>query len=342
MLTMARPADTVPAFELHRFAVAAAGAETVLLELEVRWPEGVPAAGRSRLLAGDDDEQVRIAPAAETVHVRTWRATFAVPVACAAGPLAIVAGGYVVDLPEPDPPGPEAERVARLAREGNALRRRLDVAEEEAAHAESLTQERDGLRSELDEARAELARVRDHAERERERLERRVTELQADLAGAAQEREAERAAMVARHESELAAAGEQHGAALAALAERHAAELAALEQEVETERAAAQAELEQRVDADREELEAQLAHAHAEHRVELEALEARLGESGPAAAGQDAPDGQPRSRPAHAAAGRAPPPAPRAQRDELRAERGGPAARRRPPAPAPRRARPTR
>src|SRR3954451_8938771 len=153
MLTMARPADTVPAFELHRFAVAAEGADTVLLELDVRWPEGVPAAGRSRLLAGDEDQQVRIAPAAESVHARTWRATFAVPVAYASGPLAIVAAGYVVELPAPDPPGPEAERVARLAREGNALRRRLDVAEEAASHAESLTQDRDALRGELEEAR---------------------------------------------------------------------------------------------------------------------------------------------------------------------------------------------
>src|SRR3954465_15644218 len=102
MLTMARTADTGPAFELHRFTVAATGAEVVLLELEVRWPEGVPAAGRSRLLAGDEDEAIPGAPPAAPVRGRTWRPSFAVPVEATGGTHAVVAGGYVIDLPDPD------------------------------------------------------------------------------------------------------------------------------------------------------------------------------------------------------------------------------------------------
>src|SRR4051794_33856244 len=145
---MARGPTTAPAFELLRFAVVAEGADAVLLEVEGRWRPGPPPPGRARLLSDAAGVPARgLPPASEAVEGERWRATFAAAPAVVAGALGLAGLGVVVDLPAPDPSDPEEVRLARLARQGNALRRRLDVAEARAAEADRLLAEVAALRA---------------------------------------------------------------------------------------------------------------------------------------------------------------------------------------------------
>ena len=155
---MARGPTTGPAFELLRFAVVARGADAALLETRGTLAPGPPPAGRARLLSDAEGAPARgLPPASEAVEGEHWRATFAAAPAVVGAALAVSGRGVVVDLPAPDPPDPEEERHARLARQGN-VRRRLDVAEAEAAEAARLAAEVAALRADLAEAGEEAER----------------------------------------------------------------------------------------------------------------------------------------------------------------------------------------
>ncbi|HSD80210.1 MAG TPA: hypothetical protein VLB47_06095, partial [Solirubrobacteraceae bacterium] len=132
---MARGADIPDAFELLRFAAVAAGAGAVLLELEGRWPAGGPGRGRARLLVETARGPGELPAVADGEEGGVWRASFAAPAEAVAGPLAVAAGALVVELPAPDPGDDATDRLARVARDANRLRRRLEQAEAAAATA---------------------------------------------------------------------------------------------------------------------------------------------------------------------------------------------------------------
>src|SRR4051794_23249406 len=219
---MARGPVTAPAFELLRFAVVAEGADAALLELEGRWRPAPPPAGRARLLSDAEGLPARgLPPASEAVEGEHWRASFAASPAVVAGALGVAARGVVVDLPAPDPPDPEEERLARLARQGNALRRRLDMAEARADEA-------DRLAAEVAALRADLAATGDEAE-----WRAGVAQAQAESHAAEVERHAaEVEALVQRHAVEVRSGDERRDAELRTRDEEHAAEVGALRAEL--------------------------------------------------------------------------------------------------------------
>jgi hypothetical protein len=158
-----------PTVEVLRLAADEVAHGVLLVELEAQVAGGVPddlvllAAGRE------------VAPLVHEAAGDVLRATFAVPRAALAEGLALRTDDLLVRLPEPD--GDRVDRLAALAREANALRRRVFDAEEAA----------DLLRDELDTARATVrAAQADAAEAtaaladtaaERDLLRHRATDL---------------------------------------------------------------------------------------------------------------------------------------------------------------------
>jgi hypothetical protein len=242
-------AGAVRTFEVLRFEAVVPSAAVALLELAGRFPAGARPQ-RPHLVVEGADGRERQAPALATrVADGVWSASFAVDAAALDGDAAFALGaarGLLVALPAPTPvePGGDAAtaRYARLAREANDLRRRLDAASRAAAEAAALRAELERTESELVRVRADAARTREDADAAREQL----TEADAQLADAAAQLE---------RLAEAEAAAERERAEAAALRERlAAAEADAAGQRQEAERwrerlAADQAEASRRRDA---------------------------------------------------------------------------------------------
>jgi hypothetical protein len=228
-----------PAFELLRFAVVASSAEASLVEVEGRFPGAdAPAVPAVRLVAEDpagDRHELR-AMAAGPAGSEGWRATFAVPLAALPGAgFALAFGRLLVELPAPDLPDGEVERLGRLAREANALRRRVEVADAAAQSALAALTEAAALRSERDDLRAAVAEAAEAAERDHATAAERVSaaELRADASAEEAQRTHEQLvaleADLARERAELDAVREDAAAARSAL-DQARAELEAPEQ----------------------------------------------------------------------------------------------------------------
>ncbi|MCW3049569.1 MAG: hypothetical protein JWO74_3853 [Solirubrobacterales bacterium] len=229
-----------PAFELLRFTVVASSAEATLVEVEGRFPGGdAPAAPAVRLVVDDPagDRHELPAMAAGPAGSAGWRATFAVPLAALPGAgFALAFGRLLVELPVPDLPDGEVERLGRLAREANALRRRVEGAEAAAESALAALAEAEALRRERDELRAALAEAAGAAEREQTEAAERATAAELRATASAEEAQRARAQLVAvevdlaRERLELDAVREDAAAARSAL-DQARAELDALEDE---------------------------------------------------------------------------------------------------------------
>jgi hypothetical protein len=264
---VARGTDTPDVFELLRFSAVAAGTDALLLELEGRWSGDTPARGRARLLVEGARGPFELAPVAGGEEAGAWRASFALPADAIGAPLAIAAHGLVVDLPAPDPTDDATERLARVAREANAVRRRLERAEGIAATAVALAAERDRVTAEREQAiaerdalRAELEAAAQGSQRLQAAHAQREAELQAERDRVRADAEEREAALRTEHEQQLAAAAALVEQARAQAAEREAA----LGAELEEARRAAEAELQRERAAAREALdEAREEHAAA-------------------------------------------------------------------------------
>jgi hypothetical protein len=198
-------------FELRHFTAAAVSADLAVVELEGTFGGSRGRFARQPVLVVEEPG----APRAELAPVRTrhdgdrWRGTYAAALgAVDGGTFALGLRGVLYDLPAPDV-ATDADRLAAVAREANALRRRV----------EALEAERDAARAEAARARAELDGAVTAA---REEVAAQSAERIDDL-----ERE-----VVAAHQT---AAGDAEEARTAALAERQAA-VADLEQRLADER----------------------------------------------------------------------------------------------------------
>jgi hypothetical protein len=235
-----------PAFELLRFTVVASSAEATLVEVEGRFPGGdAPAAPAVRLVAEDPagDRHELAAIAAGPAGAAGWRATFAVPLAALPGAgFALAFGRLLVELPVPDLPDGEVERLGRLAREANALRRRVEGAEAAAESALAALATAEALRRERDDLRVALAEAADAAERERAEAAERVSAAELRATESAEEAQRARAQLVAvevdlaRERLEVDAVREDAAAARSGL-DQARAELEALEHDQRATRA---------------------------------------------------------------------------------------------------------
>ena len=247
-------------FELLRFAGQPASAESALVELEGRFPAGPPRRPPRLVLepAHPGGEPVECAPAvASALGDGTWRATVAVPLELRdSGGCARAADGVLVDLPRPDVEAVDgdADRLVRVAREANELRRRLDVAREGRAEAEARAEraeaelgvertERAAAEQARDAEAATVAELRAELEAERERLSSTEAALREELQSDRERSEAELAdlrrrldVLTADHERALDAERLERETALGREQERAAREL---EEAVAAERARA-------------------------------------------------------------------------------------------------------
>jgi hypothetical protein len=182
-------------FEVLRFAGQPASAESALVELEGRFPAGPPRRP-PRLVVEGAPEPIECPPAVASSHGDgTWRATFAVPLELLeSGAYALAADGVLVDLPRPDVEAVDgdADRLVRVAREANDLRRRLDAAPEGRAEAEARAEraeaelgvertERAAAEQARDAEAATVAELRAELEAERERLSSTEAALREEL-----------------------------------------------------------------------------------------------------------------------------------------------------------------
>jgi hypothetical protein len=251
-------------FEVLRFAGQPATAETALVELEGRFPAGPPRRAPRLLIepTRPGAEPVECSPAVAGAHGDgTWRASFAVPLELLeAGSYALAAEGVLLELPRPDVEAADgdADRLVRLAREANDLRRRLDVARAGRADAEARAERAEaelgverGERAAAEQARdaeaGTVAALRAELEAERERLAGTEAGLRDELQADRERTDAEAAAL----REQLEAAQAEHAQALEAERERAGAEAAALREQLE----AAAAERERMLEAERIERE---------------------------------------------------------------------------------------
>jgi hypothetical protein len=249
-------------FELRRFRAAAVSADLATVELEGQFAGSRGRFARQPVLVVEAPGAPRaeLAPVTAQHDGDRWRGTYAAPLgALDGGTFALGLRGVLYDLPAPDLAG-EADRLAAVAREANALRRRV----------EALESERDSAVAEAQAARAELEGAVTAAREEAaaqsaqriEDLEREVAAAHEAAAGDADEArtaaEAARAAAVAEVEARAAAERERAEVAEARAAaaeerERHeAAGADVLRAELAEERERAQAaiaELQERLDA---------------------------------------------------------------------------------------------
>ncbi|HWV87392.1 MAG TPA: hypothetical protein VNZ62_18220 [Capillimicrobium sp.] len=252
---------SAPTFEVLAFRAMPVTRGVAVLELEGRFTDRAPRhLGVPCLLVERGERRLRCPPvpgpdAAAGPGGVPWRASFAIPASLVdgAGFALEVGRDLLVELPEPDlgPPEDQGERLARLAREANELRRRLDEAIARAAAAEA---EAGAARAEVDrrlveagqeaaealeKARAETEAVRAEAARQLEAtreqsdhlLEQARAEGRLALAAERERREREVAAIREQSDRALATAREDHARAIAALRERHERELAAVREQ---------------------------------------------------------------------------------------------------------------
>lgn len=195
-------------FEVLRFRGAPASPDVALLELEGRLAADPPLElERARMVleaGGSTLELDPVGPAAAraTPDGTSWRATYVVPLSALEVESAAldVGRGLLLELPAPDleeGDGSDAARHVRLAREANALRRRLDeLAEERAGLERELDGERDEhLRAQaaLTAARTRLSaleRTTHELESERGHLGTEIAELRTALSAARRRRAA--------------------------------------------------------------------------------------------------------------------------------------------------------
>lgn len=252
---------SAPTFEVLTFRAMPVTRGVAVLELEGRFTDRGPRhLGIPCLLVERGERRLRCPPvpgpdAAAGPGGVPWRASFAIPAALVdrAGFALEVGRDLLVELPEPDlgPPEDGGARLARLAREANDLRRRLDEAVARAAAAEA---EASAARAEVDRrlveagqeaaealerARAETEAVRAEMARQLEAtreqsdhlLEQARAEARLALAAERERREREVAAIREQSDRALTTAREDHARALAALRERHERELAAVREQ---------------------------------------------------------------------------------------------------------------
>ncbi|MEA2303355.1 MAG: hypothetical protein QOH43_635 [Solirubrobacteraceae bacterium] len=222
---------TTQTFEVLRFDAAPVTEDVAVVELEGRWSG--PAPGRERrlrlIVEGDDAERLELTPLSTGGDADRWHASFAVPARDDAT-YALALRGVRLDLPVPDARD-DAERLVALARELNALRRRLEAAEnaaqERSADAERLVAAREAAAQQrLDDAEERVRAAEQRAGEGQETSIRLRNELEAArVAQAARETEAAAAAEVGRDLLERAQAEtrEQRRLLKAAKAELEAA-----------------------------------------------------------------------------------------------------------------------
>ena len=228
-------------FEVLAFRALPVTAAVAVLELEGRFSDRAPVRlGRPALLVEAGRDRFELLPtsgpeAAAGPGGVPWRASFALPAASlASASFALEVGrDLLVDLPAPDlGPGDrdEGERLARLAREANDLRRRLDEAAARLAEAEAAAEA----------ARAEAAAAAEEAARSVEAVRAQSDHL---LAQAREEAEAALAAERERRDREVAAVREQANHSLATAEEEAEQAIAAVQARAEAERARHEREL---------------------------------------------------------------------------------------------------
>jgi hypothetical protein len=251
---------SAPTFEVLAFRALPVTSAVVVLELEGRFTApAVTRLGRPALLVEVGRERFELLPVPRAPDAAAgpggvpWRASFAVGTEALEGAsFALEVGRHLlVDLPEPDlGPGDrdEGERLARLAREANGLRARLDAA---AAEADELRARLDAAAAEVEEAGRQVEAVRSQSD--------------LLLAQAREDAEAALAAERERHEREVAAVREQANHSLATAEDEAEQAMAAVRERAEAERARHERELA----AVREQADQALATALASQRAEL-------------------------------------------------------------------------
>ncbi len=235
---------SAPTFEVRTFRALPVTSAVAVLELEGRFSGRAPTRlGRPALLVEVGRDRFELQPvsgadAAAGPGGVPWRASFALPaVALGRASFALEVGrDLLVDLPAPDVgegDRDEGDRLARLAREANALRARLDDAAVRVAEAEAL---------------AETARLEAAAE---------VEKARAASTGAADEAARNVEAVRAQSDHLLEQAREEAAAALAAERERHDREVAAVREQANHSLATAEQEAEQAIAAVRDRAQAE-------------------------------------------------------------------------------------
>jgi hypothetical protein len=249
-----------PTFEVLAFGARVATPAVAVLELEGRFTDrAVRGLGRPRLLVERGPTQVECGPvpgpdAAAGPGGVPWRASFAVPLALVEGATFSLEVGrdLLVVLPSPrlgDAGDDDGARLARLAREANDLRRRLDdaaaraaAAQEHATQAVARAESRAAAAVAEVEARAgaDVRAAQERAEAEVAAARRRET----DTSQSAQEHAAvEVGSAREAAASDLATVREAATSELAAVREAAAAQAAAAREQADAEVAAAQADL---------------------------------------------------------------------------------------------------
>jgi hypothetical protein len=243
---------SAPTFEVLAFRALPVTSAVAVLELEGRFSgRTVARLGRPSLLVEVGRDRFELMPVAGADAAAgpggvPWRASFALPAgALGRASFALEVGrDLLVDLPVPDVgPGDrdEGERLARLAREANGLRARLDDAVARVAAAEA------ALETARLEAAAEVEKARAASVGAAEEAERRVEAVRAQsdhlLEQARAEAEAALAAERERHEREVAAVREQANHSLATAEEEAEQAIAAVRERAEAERVRHEREL---------------------------------------------------------------------------------------------------
>jgi hypothetical protein len=135
--------DAAPVFELERFSAAPVSGDVAVVEVDGRFADGALNGEPPRLLIeGPSGQQLELPALAPVSGPQgRWHASFAVPADRLAGnAFALALSDLLLDLPEPDRGGADADRLVALSRELNGLRRELDSARERVGSAEARTE----------------------------------------------------------------------------------------------------------------------------------------------------------------------------------------------------------
>ncbi len=197
-------------FEVLRFDAAPVTEDVAVVELEGRWRRGGPGPERHPRLIVEAEaaERLELPALAAGGDADRWHASFAVPARDGAS-YALGLRGVRLDLPAPDERA-DGERLVALARELNAVRRRLDAATDETgerlAEAERSAAERDAAAEQRVSAAEERARAAEQRAGEAQETSIRLrTELeQARQAQALRDAEAQAGATALRESLESA------------------------------------------------------------------------------------------------------------------------------------------
>jgi hypothetical protein len=195
-------------FEVLRFDAAPVTEDVAVVELEGRWRRGGPGPERHPRLIVEAEaaERLELPALAAGGDADRWHASFAVPARDGAS-YALGLRGVRLELPAPDERA-DGERLVTLARELNAVRRRLDAATDETgrrlAEAERIAGERDAVAEQRVSAAEERARAAEQRAGEAQETSIRLrTELeQARQAQALRDAEAQAGATALRESLE--------------------------------------------------------------------------------------------------------------------------------------------